>query len=98
MEITSLTHSEWVRLSEVVIHLWIFAAVLIVTGGSYILAHGFVPSLVFSGDIEESAATKLRLPLYGVAIVSFIATVTIGIKGLLLALDILPEVFPRMLI
>ena len=98
MEITSLTHSEWVRLSEVVIHLWIFAAALVVTGGFYILAHGFVPSLVFSGDIEESVANKLRLPLYAVATTSFIAMIAIGIKGLLLAVDILPEVFPRMLI
>ena len=98
MEIASLTHSEWVRLSEVVIHLWIFAAALVVTGGLYILAHGFVPSLVFSGDIEESVATKLRLPLYAVATASFIAVIAIGIKGLLLAVDILPEVFPRMLI
>lgn len=98
MEIASLTEAEWVRLSELVAHLWIFAAVLIGAGASYIVAHGFIPSLALTGDVEESVARRLRMPIYALAAASFIAAVAIGIKGLLLALDILPEVFPRMII
>ena len=98
MEIASITEAEWVRLSEVIAHLWVLSALLIGTGLSYILAHGFIASLVLTGAIDEEAARRVRMPLYVIALLAFVAAVTVGVKGLLLAIEVLPEVFPRMII
>lgn len=98
MEIASITEAEWVRLSELVAHLWIFAAALVGAGASYIVAHGLIPSLALTGDVDSHIARRLRMPIYAFAAFSFTAAVAIAVKAVLLALDILPEIFPRMII
>ena len=79
-------------------HLWIFAAALIGAAISYIVAHGLIASLALTGDVEEGVARRLRMPIYAFSVVSFVAAVAIAIKGVLLGIDILREIFPRMLI
>ncbi len=86
------------RLSELVAHLWVFAAALVGAGVSYILAHGLIPSLALTGDVDNEVARRLRMPIYAFAAFSFVAAVAIAIKAVLLAFDILPEIFPRMII
>ena len=98
MELGPLTAGEWVRLSELVTHLWIFAAALIGAAESYIVAHGLIPSLALTGDIDDAIARRVRKPIYTFAAFSFVAAVAIAIKAVLLAFDILPEIFPRMII
>ena len=98
MEIASLTEAEWVRLSELVAHLWVFAAALIGAGLTYILAHGFIASLALTGEIDPNVGRRLRMPIYAFSLISFITAVAIAVKAVLLAYDILPEIFPRMII
>lgn len=85
-------------MSEVVAHLWIFSALLIGTGLTYILAHGFIASLALTGDIEGKDARRARMPLYAIAGLGLTAAVAVAVKGTILALEILPELFPRMII
>ncbi|MDP6349895.1 MAG: hypothetical protein QF719_09670 [Chloroflexota bacterium] len=98
MEIASISEAEWVRLSEVIAHLWVLSGLLIGAGLSYILAHGFIASLALTGDVDEGAARRVRMPLYAIALLTFVAAVAVGVKGLVLAIEILPEIFPRMII
>ncbi len=98
MEIASITEAEWVRLSEVTAHLWVLSALLIGAGLSYILAHGFIASLALTGDVDEGDARRIRMPLYAIALLAFVGAVAVGVKGVLLAIEILPEIFPGMII
>lgn len=98
MEIASLNEADWVRLSELVAHVWVFAAALIGAGAAYILAHGFIASLALTGEIDTNVARRLRMPIYAFSMISFITAVAIAIKAVMLAFDILPEIFPRMII
>jgi hypothetical protein len=98
VQLSELSTAEWVKLSELVIHLWSFAAALIVTGLTYMLAHAMIPSLMDTGDLPVAVARRMRAPLYTIAAVGCVAVVVVVIKGTLLALSILPDVYPRLAI
>ena len=98
MELRELTESDWVRLAELNVHLWILAAVLIGTGLVYALAHALIPSLVLTGDIEPQHGRKMRAPLYALMAAGLGALTAIIIKATLLALDLLPTMLPRLAI
>ena len=98
MQLSELTEADWVRLSELVANVWFFAAALIVTGLTYMLAHAMIPSLMDTGDLPASVARRMRAPLYLIVTMGCIAVVVLAIKGTLLALDILPEIYPRLAI
>ena len=98
MQLSELSEADWVRLSELVAHVWIFAAAMIITGLSYMLAHAMIPSLMDTGDLPVAVARRMRAPLYLIVATGCVAVVVLGIKGTLLALDILPEIYPRLAI
>ena len=98
MQLSELTAADWVRLSELVAHLWFFAAALIVTGLTYMLAHAMIPSLMDTGDLPAAVARRMRAPLYAVVALGCVAVIALGVKGTLLALNILPEIYPRLAI
>ena len=98
MQLSELTSAEWVRLSELIAHLWFFALALVVTGLTYMLAHAMIPSLMDTGDLPAVVARRMRAPLYLLVAMGCVAVVLLSIKGTLLALDILPEIYPRLAI
>ena len=98
MELRELTESDWVRLAELNVHLWVLAAALIGTGLVYALAHALIPSLVLTGDIEPQAGRKVRAPLYALMAAGLGALTAIIIKATILALDFLPTMLPRLAI
>jgi len=98
VQLSELSEADWVRLSELVAHVWIFAAAMIITGLSYMLAHAMIPSLMDTGDLPVAVARRMRAPLYLIVGTGCVAVVVLGIKGTLLALDILPEIYPRLAI
>lgn len=98
MQLSELSEADWVRLSELVAHLWFLMAALIVSGLTYMLAHAMIPSLMDTGDLPTAVARRMRAPLYLIVAMGCIAVVVLVIKGTLLALDILPEIYPRLAI
>ena len=98
MQLSELTAADWVKLSELVAHLWFLAAAMIVTGLTYMLAHAMIPSLMDTGDLPAPVARRMRAPLYLIVAMGCVAVVVLVIKGTLLALNILPEIYPRLAI
>ncbi len=96
MLLESLTESDWVAISWLIGHLWLIVLVMLGTAGSYAVAHGFIPSLVYTGDISPEAARRIRLPLYGVTAVGVIFVAIIVTSATILALDLLPDMYPRL--
>jgi len=64
VQLSDLTADDWVRLSELVAHLWFFALALVATGLTYMLAHAMLPSLMDTGDLPVAEAKRMRAPLY----------------------------------
>ena len=98
MVLERLTESDWVAISWIVGHLWVLVVVTLGGAGSYALAHGIIPSLVYTGDIKPEAARRMRMPLYGVMTVGLILMAIIVISCTILALDLLPDMYPRLAI
>ena len=98
MQVRELTAADWVTLSALIVHLWVLAAFLVFTAFSYIMAHGLIPSLTYSGDIPEATSRLMRAPLYAAAVLGVTAIVVIVVRAMIIALDILPSLFPRLAI
>ena len=93
-----MTESDWVALSWLIGHLWLTVLVMLGTAACYAIAHGFIPSLVYTGDISPDAGRRMRLPLYGFAVVGLIFVVAIITSATILGLDLLPDLYPRLVI
>jgi hypothetical protein len=98
VELRELTANDWVRLSELIAHLWVMTAVMVATGLTYMLAHAMIPSLVLTGDIPVDQGRRVRAPLYAMFALGLAGIVTIVVKATLLALDLLPQLLPRLAI
>ena len=98
MQLSELSAADWVKLSELVAHVWVFALALIITGLTYMLAHAMIPSLMDTGDLPVAVARRMRAPLYLIVAMGCVAVVVLVIKGTLLALNILPDIYPRLAI
>ena len=90
--------SDWVAISWLVAHLWVTVLVMLGTAACYVVAHGFIPSLVYTGDIPPEMGRRVRLPLYGVAAAGMVFVLAIVTSATVLALDLLPELYPRLAI
>ena len=98
VEPSNLTANDWVRLSNLVANLWFLAIALIFTGLTYILAHGILPSLTYTGELSGDLARRARMPTYGLSLIGLLAVVALVVRGIVLALDVLPAVYGRMAI
>jgi len=98
VQLSELTAADWVKLSELVAHLWFFTAALVVTGLTYMLAHAMIPSLMDTGDLPAAVARRMRAPLYLIVAMGCVAVVVLVMKATLLALNILPDIYPRLAI
>ncbi len=98
MELREPSPEQWAALSEIVAHVWFLAAALVMTGVTYMLAHAMIPSLAYTADLSASTARRLRAPLYTVMALGLVGIVTIFIKAVLLALELLPDLYGRLAI
>lgn len=98
MQIRELTEADWVTLSALIAHLWVLAAFLVFTAFSYIVAHGLIPSLTYSGEIRQATSRLMRAPLYAAALLGVAAIVVVVVRAIIIALDILPSLYPRLAI
>lgn len=98
MQLSELSATEWTKLSELVTHLWIFALAIVISALSYMVAHAMLPSLAYTGDLPTNIAWRMRMPLYTVMAVGIATVIFVATKGILLALNILPVIYPRLAI
>ena len=98
MLLERLTESDWVMISWFIGHLWLNVLVVLGTAGAYAVAHGFIPSLVYTGDISPEDARRMRIPLYGVMAVGIIFMAIIVTSAVIIAIDLLPAMYPRIVI
>ena len=98
MQLAELSAHDWAKLSELVAHIWIFALAMIISALSYMIAHAMLPSLAYTGDLPSNIALRMRMPLYTVMAIGITTVIVVAIKAILLALNILPVIYPRMAI
>ena len=98
MQLAELTSVQWVELSTLAAHLWIFAAALVITGLTYMLAHAMIPSLADTGELPAHIARRMRAPLYVIAVAGITTTIVVVVKFVILSLEVLPGLYPRLAI
>ena len=98
MQLAELSAHDWVKLSELVAHIWIFALAMIISALSYMVAHAMLPSLAYTGALPSNIALRMRMPLYTVMAIGITTVIVVAIKAILLALNILPVIYPRLAI
>ena len=59
-----ITAQNWAAISNLLATLWMILGSAFGLGGSMLLAHGMVPSLVNTRHLPSDLATKIRPPLY----------------------------------
>ena len=81
-----ITETDWASVSQLLVPLWKILGSALGLGFSILLAHGALPSLAASRDIQATTARRARTPLYLAAVVFlglglFSVTVLIGRLG-----------------
>lgn len=93
----ALTLQQW-ELTRYAINHLIVAVGFNVTGAlSLVLAHGLIPSLVMTHDAPRDIGA-FRPPLYVIAILSIALGVTTIVRAATIAIPVVFEMFPRILI
>jgi hypothetical protein len=67
-----ITSQNWAAISDLLMTLWLILGSALGLGGSMLLAHGMIPSLVETRDITADIGKKVRPPLYAAG-VAFLA-------------------------
>ena len=63
-----VTNTDWKEISGLLYSLWMILGAALGFGFSILAAHGLVPSLVATRDIDPVRAGKIRPVLYGVSL------------------------------
>ena len=98
MDPASIGPEQWDRIGRALVSLSAFVALTLTGGLAFLLGHGVVPSLAAGGDPRTDGAERLRSvldPLFAISLV--LALVALG-RALVLAVDVLRELYPRFLI
>ena len=98
MEIAPLTQNDWVQMSAIAAHMWVFALCLIIAAASYLLAHSMAPSLVYTGDLDPRVGAIIRLLVYPAVVTFGLLAIVVLVKGTMLGLEVLPDLSPRMFV
>ncbi|MCY3695461.1 MAG: hypothetical protein OXG77_09695 [Chloroflexi bacterium] len=98
MEIAPLTQNDWVQMSAIAAHAWVFALCLVIAAASYLLAHSMAPSLVYTGDLDPRVGAIIRLLVYPAVVAFGLLAIVVLVKGALLGLEVLPDIYPRMFV
>ncbi|MDA0263555.1 MAG: hypothetical protein O3A93_05435 [Chloroflexi bacterium] len=92
----ALTSVEWNNIHLFLQWFWIYSPIVVTFGVTMLTAHAFIPSLIHTGQLPESA-NRLRAPLTGFAAMLVIAGVILLILVVNSALDV-RQVYNRFLI
>lgn len=93
MDPTFVTRAEWFEITQRLVFFWLFLACMIGFGFSFLIAHAFIPSLVFTHQLPAQADRARRL-FYASAGVCLVAAIVF----LALALNVfrtIEGIFPR---
>lgn len=92
-----MTSTDWAAISGLLIPFWVLFVAVIGFAGSMLLAHGMIPSLAMSRELPTPALTRLRPPLYTVALLCFLLAVTM-VVAIVQRIGILSSVFDSRLV
>lgn len=85
-------------MSAIAAHAWVFALCMLLAAASYLLAHSMAPSLVYTGDLDPRVGAVLRLLVYPAVVTFGLLAIVVLVKGTLLGLEVLPNLYPRVFV
>jgi hypothetical protein len=89
-----ITSSDWKALSELLAALWLILGSALGFGGSMLMAHGMIPSLVATRDMDAGVGRKARPVLY-VAGIAFLALALVSVLTFIGRLDAITNIYYR---
>ena len=92
----ALTSTDWQNIHMFLQWFWIYLPIVLTFGITLLIAHAFIPSMIMTGQLPESA-NKARMPLTGIATIAFVAGVIILILGINAQLDV-QNIWPRVFV
>jgi hypothetical protein len=92
-----LDYAEWQLVQYAINHLIVTVALAVTGALSIVLAHGLIPSLVMTHDAPPDIMVYRRV-LYPIGVVALLLAIFAAVRGLLIALPVMFDMFPRILI
>ena len=92
----ALTSTDWQNIHMFLQWFWIYLPIVLTFGITLLIAHAFIPSMIMTGQLPESA-NKARMPLTSIAAIAFVAGVIILILGINAQLDV-QNIWPRVFV
>ena len=83
----ALTSANWNDIHVWLTWFWIYLPLVITFALTMLTAHALIPSLIITGHLPASAS-RLRLPLSGIAFLVFAACIVILVLGINKTLDV----------
>jgi hypothetical protein len=94
---TPLDYAQWQILIFAINHLIVTVAFAVTGALAIVLAHGLIPSLVMTHDAPPDILVFRRV-LYPIGVVGLVLALFAAVRAFLLALPVLYQMFPRILI
>ena len=92
-----MTSADWAAVSGLLFPFWVLFVAVVGFAGSILLAHGMIPSLAMSRELPTPALTRLRPPLYTLAILCLLLAVTM-VVAIVQRIGIMSSVFDSRLV
>ena len=89
-----LTSDDWVTRLNALRMMWVCLVLAFIAAPSLVIAHAVIPSAVDSGTLSEKF-NKVRMPLYVVGTLAFIADVALFLYALSLSLGVISDIYPN---
>ena len=89
-----ITMQNWAAISNLLATLWMILGSAFGVGGSMLLAHGMVPSLVNTRDLPRELAKRMRPPLYAAG-VAFLIMGLVSVLLFVSRLDAITVIYYR---
>ena len=92
-----LDYAQWQLIQYAINHLIVTVAFAVTGALSIVLAHGLIPSLVMTHDAPPDILVYRRV-LYPIGVVALLLAIFAAVRAFLIALPVMFEMFPRILI
>jgi hypothetical protein len=87
-----ITSQNWADISDLLMTLWLILGSALGLGGSMLLAHGMIPSLVNTRDLPADLGKKVRPPLYAAG-VAFLALGLFSVTLFVDRFDVITDIY-----
>jgi hypothetical protein len=87
-----ITSQNWADISDLLMTLWLILGSALGFGGSILLAHGMIPSLVITRDLPADLGRKVRPPLYAAG-AAFLALGLFSVSLFVDRLDVITGIY-----